>query len=246
MKTPATFRQITLFLCILLGCANMALADTELADTDNIRMLDFVIMSHGHGISDRNIYDDKMLRIAKKHNMTIERSFNIKKFVMGDELLAGVIRINVWHMPKGALKNLSEDADYQSLIEFRNSIHDMAALSIFYAEPDSIGGTAGHTILADLVVMAPDFDVNDRQQYENSVAPITQRYGMTRFASYDITKKLRGVAPEHAVRLNFWNLENPENMKLVGQDPDYKALVSYRNKIHDMAKVTLFFASENK
>jgi uncharacterized protein (DUF1330 family) len=207
-----------------------------------LRLLDFVILNSGYVLEDRDVYEAKVEGIASRYGMKIERKFDITKFMMGNAGLSEVSRINIWFVPEGAMKSLSRDPDYQALVPSRNKIHNMDALSLYIADADSISKQATGTVMVDLVTMNPGFNLSDRKDYESKVAPVTARHGMTRFASYDIINKKMGIAPASAVRLNFWSIEDTKKMKLVSEDPEYKALLAYRNTIHDMKNVTLFFA----
>ena len=232
-------------LCFILINLTLGTANA-LVNDDDMRMLDFVIMSEGHKLKERDIYEVKVEAIAARYGMKIERKFDIKKFMTGEEALNKVVRVNVWQVPNGAMKSLGNDPDYKALVKFRNKIHNMDALSIFMANPDTIDGIATGIVMIDLVTMNPGFGLANRNTYEAKVAPITAKYGMSRFASYDITSKKIGIASDTAIRLNFWNIEDPEKMKLLSKDPAYQALLPFRNKIHNMERVTLFLAESIK
>ena len=249
IKYPLFKRIITLLLPSLLALSTSTSAKNAQKDSP-VYLLDFVIMNKGYGLQERNAYEEIIEILTARYGMKIEKKLNITQFLTGDEYLKEVIRLNIWKVPLHAMKKLSADPDYQSLAKFRNRIHNMNQLSLFTAAPNSIALAHNETmltgsILVDLVTMKPGFTLADREKYETKVAPITQKYGMTRFASYDIHKKLKGIAPD-AIRLNLWQVSNQAAMKEIGQDPEYRNLIPYRNKIHDMQKVTLFFAEHAK
>ncbi|MEO1407436.1 MAG: hypothetical protein AAFV54_13235, partial [Pseudomonadota bacterium] len=101
---------------------------------------------------------------------------------------------------------------------------------------------AGNSYLIDFVVMNEGYGLEERDNYEAIVARIASRYGMEKVRAYDLTQHLGGGLPT-ASRLNVW--EVPEGaMQKLGADPDYQAIIPYRDRIHNMKEVSLFMAGE--
>ncbi|MEW7292403.1 hypothetical protein [Aquimarina sp. 2304DJ70-9] len=95
-------------------------------------LLDFVIMNEGAGALQRSIYNSKVRKIAKKHNVDMVASFDVLQELGG--AIHNVLEVNIWEMDSPAsMKALGVDAEYQANIEFRNQIHNMQDLTLYMA-----------------------------------------------------------------------------------------------------------------
>lgn len=208
-------------------------------------LIDFVIMKEGYGAELREPYEDVVATIAGRYGLQKERSFYATQFLGGEQKMQDVLKINVWSMGDDSMQQLGADEDYQSIVPFRDRIHNMRDLTLYAGSGDTVGGKPeGPTILVDLVVMRSGAGAEERDRYEERIAPIAARYGLRLFAAYPISQRMSGVGPEDALRLNFWSAPSPAAMQQLGQDSDYQAIVPDRNRIHNMDEVTLFFAEK--
>lgn len=206
-------------------------------------LIDFVIMEDGYGAEFRDPYEDIVETIAGRHGLTRARSFYVAQFLGGEQAMQGVLKVNVWSMNADSMSRLGADPDYRSIIPFRDQIHNMRDLTLYLGGEDLVGKEPeGSTILVDLVVMQEGAGAEERDEYEDRIAPIAARYGLRLFAAYPISRRMSGAGPEEAMRLNFWSAPSPNAMQQLGQDPDYQAIIPDRNRIHNMEAVTLFFA----
>lgn len=212
------------------------------AGTDTLYLLDFVVMNEGYGIEERNNYEAIIEPISTKYGAKIVRSYDLKQHLGG--AIPKAIRFNVWELSDGAMQKLQQDPDYQALVAYRDRIHNMKDGSLFMAT-ESLGNREPmtDTIMVDLVVMQDGYGLKQREAYERKTAPIGVKYGVEKFATYDIVQKIGGAAPD-GLRVNLWAVPDPSAMAMVNSDPDYQKQVPKRDQIHKMDLVTLFFAEQ--
>lgn len=227
---------------LLLGLTMAALLPLSIAHADPLYLLDFVIMNEGYGIEERNNYEAIIEPISGKYGAKIIRSYDLKQHLGG--AIPNAIRLNVWELPDGAMQKLQQDPDYQALVAYRDRIHSMADGSLFMAT-ESLGKRepTTDTIMVDLVVMQDGYGLEEREAYERKMAPIGAKYGVEKFATYDILQKVGGAAPD-GLRVNLWAVPDPSAMAKAMSDPDYQKLIPRRDQIHRMDLVTLFFAKQ--
>ncbi len=97
--------------------------------------------------------------------------------------------------------------------------------------------------LIDFVIMNEGSDIADRDQYEQRIAPMAERTGLSIVRSVDLVQHLNGGIPR-AVRLNIWEMESAANMQALMQDPEYQAEIPTRDAIHNMKDLSLYLATE--
>jgi uncharacterized protein (DUF1330 family) len=221
-------------------CLIFLFAATASGAGEKTYILDFVSLNEGVHLSDRDQYDHSVIPIVKKYGMKLKGRFDL-------DAIAGSFtqpaRLNVWELDSlESMQKIGQDEQYASLKSMRDSIHDMQALTLYVADFKTRRKLEKGLVLVDLVVMNEGFGKDDRNSYEAKVLPIAEDYGMRVVQSFDILKKMRGSGPSAAMRLNLWSIEDPEKMKKLSQDERYTSLIEYRNKIHDMDNVSLFFS----
>lgn len=230
------FRFYSLFAALLL----LSLSPNVNAQTSY--MLDFVVMQDGYDLNHRDSYESVIAPMAAQHGMKKVRGYDLTQHLSGG--LSKAVRLNIWEVPQGALPKLGQDPLYQTIVPYRDKIHNMQELSLFMAqETQGEREPTDETILVDLVVMNDGYGLKEREAYERRIAPIARRYGMRKFATYDIAQKIAGTAPE-GLRLNLWAVPDPAAMGKLASDPDYQKHVANRDKIHQMEQLTLFFARQ--
>lgn len=123
----------------------------------------------------------------------------------------------------------------------------MEEVTLCFGKPiQNKGQLTSKHIFVGLVVMNKGFGAKARNQYEEVILPIAQKYGMELKNSFSITEFKAGVGPKSPLRLNLWEIEDPDLVKKLGEDPNYKNEIPNRNKIHDMEKLTLYLAKQGK
>jgi len=227
---------------LLLGLTMAALLPLSIAHADTLYLLDFVVMNEGYGIEERNNYEAMIEPISAKYGAKIIRSYDLKQHLGG--AIPNAIRFNVWEVPEGAMQKLQQDPDYQALVAYRDRIHSMNDGSLFMAT-ESLGNRepTTDTIMVDLVVMQDGYGLTEREAYERKIVPIGAKYGVEKFATYDIVQKMAGAAPD-GLRVNLWAVPDPSAMAMANSDPDYQKQIPNRDQIHKMDLVTLFFADQ--
>lgn len=209
-------------------------------------LIDFVVLNEGFGLQDRTEYEKHVRPIAAKYGMKMEHSYDLTQYFSGQ--LKGATKLTIWEFPnKGVLKQLKNDPEYIALAPLRDKIHNMEALTLYFAEPIlNFGQLRSDHIFLDLVVMNKGYGAKERHAYEKAVFPITSKYGMERTHSFKITKFLTGLGPKGAYELNLWEVSDTKKMNKLFEDPKYQALIDYRNKIHNMEVLTMYMAKPGR
>ncbi len=216
-------------------------SDQVATETGELVLVDLVVMNEGHSLSEREEYEAAILPIAERYGMERFGSYEIVQHLNGKA--EDAIKLNLWHLPSPeAMQQLGQDADYQALETMRNELHDFNQLTLYTAK--SVQETAspnGDLFLVDLVVMSEGYGLSERREYEASILPIAEEYGMQLTHSYETIDYLGG-AVEDAVKLNLWSLSTPDAIEQLQSDKEYQALDSRRNEIHDFGELTLYLA----
>ncbi len=97
--------------------------------------------------------------------------------------------------------------------------------------------------LIDFVILNEGSDISDRDRYEERIAPMAARTGLSVIKSVNLLQHLNGGIQE-AVRLNIWEMESPANMQALMQDAQYQAEIPTRDAIHNMKDLSLYLATE--
>ncbi len=208
---------------------------------EELVLVDLVVMNPGYDVEDREAYEAAVLPLAERYEMERIGSYNIVQHLNGKA--EDAIKLNLWSIPnEEAIQALGQDADYQALENTRNQLHDFSQLTLYTAETIEQDLSDNSPLyLVDFVVMNDGHDLDERQGYEADVRPIAQKYGATVTQSYELVNYLGGVVKD-AIKLNVWALPGPEAVQQLNEDPDYQAIIPYRNKIHDFEALTLYFA----
>lgn len=209
--------------------------------TDELVLVDVVVMNPGHTLAEREAYEAAVLPIAEKYDMEKTDSYEVVQHLNGKAKDA--IKVNLWDLPSPqAMKQLNQDPEYQALESERQKLHNFNQLTLYTAKPvQDAAEEDGDLILVDMVVMNPGFGIEEREEYEAKVLPIAARYGMERTHSYKTADYLNGSI-EDVVKVNLWRLPDAEAMEKLNQDPEYQALEAERNRLHNFNELTLYLA----
>ncbi len=96
--------------------------------------------------------------------------------------------------------------------------------------------------MLDFVFLNKDVPLQARDAYNEKAKPIAARHGASHVRSLDPLYLLQG--PDQLVRLDLWALANPEVLRAWGADPDFKTIQPESLAVHDMRRLTLYFAQE--
>jgi uncharacterized protein (DUF1330 family) len=211
------------------------------------KLVALLSMKEGFGPSDHDGYEKRISPITLGHGMKRESAYTVGKYLGG----AGpkqASTIGVWSLETpGSLQAVMGDSRYQAQVPFRDRLHDMANSVMYLAKEESTGKTdsSGKALLVGVIAMQPGFDYVDHSAYEKALAPITARHGMNLVRAYRVVQPLGG-GPANAVAVNIWELPSPEALGKVMSDPEYVAMVPYRNRIHNMSETTMYFVASRK
>lgn len=211
------------------------------AETEELVLVDLVVMNPGYDMADREAYEAVILQIAQRYDMEPIASYNIVQHLNGKA--EDAIKLNLWSIPNPeAIQALGQDDDYQALESTRNQLHDFNQLTLYTAETIEQDLSADAPIyLVDFAVMNDGYGLDERLEYEANIRPIAERYGARVTQSYEMVNYLGG-AVEDAIKLDLWALSGPDAVQQLNQDPEYQAIIPHRNKIHDFDALTLYFA----
>ncbi|MBT9317812.1 DUF1330 domain-containing protein [Leptothoe spongobia] len=211
------------------------------SETDELVLVDLVVMNPGYDIEDREAYEAALLPIVQRYNIKRISSYDIVQHLGGKA--EDAIRLNLWSIPNSeVIQVLGQDADYQALENMRNELHDFSQLTLYTAETVEQDLSSNAPLyLVDFAVMNDGYDLEDRRGYVADIRPIAQKYGAEVTQSYEMVNYLGGTV-EDVIKLDIWTLPGPEAVQQLNEDPEYQAIIPYRNEIHDFDALTLYFA----
>ncbi len=240
-------------LLILTGCSTtqsgtseqtqtQAQSTQEMAATDELIMVDLVVMNEGHTIEERRAYEDAVLPLAERYGMERIASYDLVQHLNGKA--EDAVKLNLWSLPgPGAIQQLNQDADYVALEDQRNELHDFNQLTLYMANPvQDIVELDADLYLVDLVVMSEGYGLEERREYESNILPIAEKNGFQRTHSYETVDFLNGSV-EDVIKVNLWSLPGPEAIEQLENDPEYQTFIPRRNEIHDFESLTLYLAT---
>jgi hypothetical protein len=217
------------------------------APAGDTKLVAFLAMNSGFGPADHDGYERRIAPIAASHGMLREGAFTLEKF-LGGSGPAKASTFGVWSLETPAsLPAVMSDAGYAAEVPLRDRLHDMQASKMYLVKEEYVASTPakGGVVLVGIIAMNPGFDFADHASYEKTLEAITSRHGMKLIKAYRVLKQL-GPGSESSLSVNIWSLTSPESLGKVMQDPDYQALVPYRDRIHNMAETSMYFAIPRK
>lgn len=152
--------------------------------------------------------------------------------------------MNIWELPSPVVMGkIANDPAYKALISHRDGIHNMDAVTLYFAENifDTGDQVSSDKIMVDLVVMNEGYGKEDRDYYCSKIDEVGRKYGVNKKQSYQITKKIAGNGPE-ALRLNIWKLDDPTAFMHINKDAGYQKWIPLRDQIHNMSAVSIYMA----
>lgn len=218
-----------------------ALTAQTALEPEDLVLVDLVVMNPGYGIEEREAYEAAVLPIAQQYNMERIGTYDIVQHLGGKA--EDAIRLNLWSIPNTeSIQVLGQDEAYQALEDTRNELHDFNQLTLYTAKTvEQKASPAAELYLIDFVVMNDGYGLAERRDYESDVRPIAEKYDAEITQSYEMVDYLGG-AVEGSIKLNLWSLPGPEAVQQLNEDPEYQAIVPYRNEIHNFEALTLYFA----
>lgn len=231
-------------LVLLLALASFSATVSAQQAKSNLVMIELTVLKDGYGQKDRDVYISKTAPVVKRYGMKKADSYQIMQRLMG----AGpenVLELDLWELPSpDAMQKLGSDKQYQANVPFRDKVHDMSALTLYMAKKkfDSSRPIHSAAVMVELVVLNDGYGQKERDEYFEKTEKVAAKYGIRRFRSYQILQYVMGAGPKDALELNLWELPDPEALQKLGSDPDYQANVALRDRIHNMAILTLYMA----
>ena len=119
----------------------------------------------------------------------------------------------------------------------------MANMTFFLAKPIfEKKYNKSKMVVMDFVVMQEGHDAKERDQYfDQMLGKYGKKYGLKRFAAYEVIQFMRGVGPKGTTLINFYEA-SPEVVKNLVSDKGYQTeMVPVRDKIFDMDELTVFY-----
>jgi hypothetical protein len=201
-------------------------------------------MNEGYTLTDHEEYHKMIKPYMDKYGLTLHQNYAVSKKLSGTAA-DNVIKIGVWNLESiEGMQKIMGDKDYQNnAVEKRNKIHDMPNLTIFIGRPlFEKSFEKSKLIISDFIVMNDGYGAKERDDYFSKLEKNGKKYGLKRFAAYEVTKFMGGKGPKTTSLVNFWEA-GPETIQKLMGDPEYqKNMVPIRNKIFNMSEVSVFFA----
>ncbi|GEM_PF-2703132 len=204
----------------------------------------FLPMQEGYGPSDQDQYEATIAPIADEHGMARVAAYTVGKF-LGGTGPSQASTVGVWALDTPeSMGALMSDERYQGNVVNRDRVHDMqhAAMYMTHEEFSGQAPAPGSAVLVGMLPMREGYGFDDHHEYEASISEITQRHGMRLYKEYRVMKTLSPGAPEIAA-INIWVLDSPDVLGAVMQDPEYATHIEYRDQIHDMEAMTMYFVA---
>ena len=236
-----TGRALVVALACLLGFAGSAAAQQE---ARKLIMLDYVFMAEGHGLSDRDDYDAKVAPIVERHGIRRIASLDVIKVLRGPK---GLARIDIWVLPDpAALGAWAKDPDYVAITEYRDRIHDMGRIALYYARPaGGIRALGSSVYLAEMQTFAATFDKSAFFDYVGRSDTLATQNEIVRTASFNVLKRLTRAGPK-ANWFNLWRLPSPKHFARWHRSEGFKALGADRGRLFDLSKSVFVLARSRR
>lgn len=200
----------------------------------------------GFGPGDHDAYETRIAPVAADHGMSREGSLTVSQQVGAGAPQKATI-LGFWSLRSSdTVTCVMSDPRYQAQIGFRNKVHDMANVVMYDGRAEFTGAppASGQVLLVGLIAMKPGFSFDDHAAYEARIAEITARHGMHLVRAYRVNQRLSSVGAANVAGIYVWSLPSPQSLAEIMQDPDYVAMVPERNRTHDMAATTMYFAAQ--
>ncbi len=212
---------------------------------DEYVLIDLVVLNEGYSQKDRDAYNEEIQVFAKDYGADLRQSYKVAQKLAGAGP-NGVTEFNLWSLKSpDALAGLSADENYKAIVPKRDKIHNMDKLTLFLARPkpgyNSFKPKAGKFYLLDYVIMTEGNGLLQRTIYTKQIETIAAKFGVQKIASFDVLQHLGGLIPG-VLEVNVWEMDSPESMQALGNDPVYQKIIPFRDQIHDMQKLTLYMA----
>ncbi len=203
-----------------------------MAAGQSLVMADFVVMSEGHGLTERDNYDARATPIAARYgikrlaSLDVLHNFTMKGFK--------VKRLDLWLLPSvKALQAWGDDPEYKALLPYRDRVHDMKVTSLYFAHPAmplrKLG--EGHYFI-EMFRAGAGFDRGLFARFKQQSVALGAKYGAAPVAALNITKKILGKGPM-GQRLNLWKLTSEQQFLAWVRSAEYKALEPMRQRLFD-------------
>lgn len=230
---------------ISLNPSRLLAADTPTARTTGTqaRLVALLPMRDGYSAEDHDKYERRIAPIAADHGMVRDSAYSVQQF-LGGPGPKNASTLGVWTLGSPeALQAVMSDARYKVQMTYRDRIHDMPNAAMYLAReiPASAAPEHGHALLAGVLAMQPGFDYADHAAYEKAIGPIMARHGMRLVRTFQVTQPMGGEPAANIVAVSLWDLPTTGALGEVMSDPEYKAIIGYRDRIHDMAATTMYF-----
>lgn len=201
-------------------------------------------MRDGFGPADQDAYENLIAPIAADHGMRRESAYTVTRF-LGGAGPKNASTFSSWSLAKpSTLQAVMGDSRYQANVPQRDRVHDMANVAMYVtsAEVTAAAPPPGHALLVGVLAMKPGYSYGDHVAYEQSIAAVTERHGMRLFRAYRVLQPI-GAGIKNAVAVAIWDLKSPDALGQVMNDPEYKANIANRDRLHDMAATTMYFVT---
>ena len=216
---------------------------------DGFRLIELVTLNDGYQVEDHLAYGQKIEHILNRYDMQNTANFKVLKKAKGSAA-DHVVKVGVFELNNPeSLKKVFGDQEYnEKMVPERNKIHDMANMTFFLTKPIfEKKYNKSKMVVMDFVVMQEGHDTEERDQYfDKMLGKYGKKYGLKRFAAYEVIQFMRGVGPKGTTLINFYEA-TPEVVKNLVSDKGYQAeMVPVRDKIFDMDELTVFMTQPVK
>lgn len=206
-----------------------------------LRFIELVTLNSPYKVKDHIDYHQTIKPIMDKNGLRTISNYEVVKKARGSAP-DHVAMIGVYSLESMEKMNrIFEDPEYLKHVEKRDLIHDMPNMTMYLGKP-IVEGSFDRTkmIIVDLIVMNPSHTSKERDEYFTKVEKIGAKYGLRRFAAYEISRFMGGHGPRDVSLINLYEADK-ETMQQLSSDPEYqKNMIPIRNRLFNMTEVSVF------
>lgn len=213
-------------------------ANSASAQVDQLYMLDFVFMSKGHTLADRDKHNQKARPIASRYGVNLVASLDALARFAGPK---GLARLDIWTLPnQSALSSWGADTDYKKIEPNARKIHDFKQLTLYLSRervaPQIVSGNIYYVEL--LTFNQKNFSVPELVGYIKNNDQIAKEYGLIPAARFNPISRILGNGPK-ANLLNVYSVQSKTAFKKLSEDKRYRALNPVRKKLFETDKMLI-------
>lgn len=211
------------------------------------RLVEIVVVKEGITQQHVNNYFELISPYLVKYGIKEVAKFKVMKKMRGVSP-DNALEVAIWSIPDfSVFEKISQDKGYLQIALYRDLIFDFSKMTSFMTTVESEGEfSANGFVLPDFITLAKGATAKGNNDYFETLEDIGKDYNFKRVAEYKVQKFMFGQGPKNATSINFWEIDNPENLGKLFSDKKYlKKLEPQKEDLFEMNEVSVYMAKKN-